>query len=93
MTSGTRVTLFVKPLSGKTELLPEPDGTLVMRVAAPPEKGKANREIVRWMAKKLGKPSSHVRIIAGSHSNQKVIEIYGIDEAELRRSLGICVKQ
>jgi uncharacterized protein (TIGR00251 family) len=83
----------VKTLSNRTELLSEPDGTLVMRVAAPPEKGKANREIVRWIAKKLGKSSSHVKIIAGSHSNLKIVEISGVSEIELTKGLGLKVEK
>jgi hypothetical protein len=64
-------------LSRETKLLAESDGTFTMYVAAPPEKGKANREIVKWLSKKLGKSSSQVRIVAGAYSNKKVIEILG----------------
>lgn len=84
-----RLTIYVKPLSKETKLLSEPDGTLIMYVAAPPAKGKANREIVRWISKKLGKSSSQTRIIAGFHSNKKTIEILGVTDAELTKILGI----
>lgn len=77
-----RLTIHVKPLSRETRLIAEQDGTFTMHVAAPPVKGRANREISKWISKKLGKPSSSVRIIAGHYSNRKVLEISDIDEAE-----------
>lgn len=84
-----RLLIYVKPLSRETKLLSEPDGTFTMYVAAPPEKGKANREIVKWLSKKLRKPSSQVRIIAGVYSNKKIVEILGVEEVELARILEI----
>lgn len=84
-----RLSIYVKPLSRETKLLSESDGTLTMYVTAPPEKGKANREIVKWLSKRLGVSSSQVRIVAGAHSNKKVIEIIGVNDAELARILGI----
>jgi uncharacterized protein (TIGR00251 family) len=81
--------VHVKPLRNETELLCEPDGTLTMHVAAPPVKGKANREIVRWLSKRLRTSSSNVQLVAGFHSNVKVIEIKGMAEAEIPAALGI----
>lgn len=88
-----RLTVQVKPLSKETKLISEHDGTLTMHVAAPPAKGKANREIVKWISKKLKKPSFQVRIVAGLHSNRKIIEIVGVNEAELTQIFGIPVTQ
>jgi uncharacterized protein (TIGR00251 family) len=79
----------VKPLRNETKLLCEPDGTLTIHVAAPPVKGKANREIVRWLSKRLRTSSSNVQLIAGLHSNEKVIEITGMTEAEIAAVIGI----
>jgi len=64
------------------------DGSLMMRVNAPPIKGKANREIVKWLSKKLKKPSSQVRIIAGLTSNLKTLKIIGIDESTFLEATG-----
>ena len=87
-----RFTVHVKPLRNETKLLCEPDGTLTIHVAAPPVKGKANREIVRWLSKKLRISSSNVQLVAGVHSNVKVIEITGMAEAEIAAALGIKCK-
>ena len=84
-----RLTIFVKPLKNETKLIVEPDGTLTMHVAAPPVKGKANREIIKWLAKKLGTQSSNVQLIAGFQSNLKTIEINGLTETEITTALRV----
>jgi hypothetical protein len=77
-----RLKLHVKTMSRETQLVNEPDKTLTLHVTAPPTKGKANREIVKWLAKKLDVSSSQVRIIAGLYSNSKVVEVNGITKNE-----------
>ena len=89
VSNGVRLTVKVKTLRSATKLLCEPDGTLTMHVAAPPVKGKANREIVRWLSKRLETSSSNVQLVAGFHSNVKIIEITGMTEAEIAAVLGI----
>ena len=84
-----RLTVHVKPLRNETRLLCDPDGTLTMQVAAPPAKGKANREIIRWLSKRLGTSSSNVQLVAGIHSNMKVIEIRGMTDAAVVVALNI----
>ena len=84
---GVKFSVQVKPNSRKTELIVETDGTLRMNVAAPPSNGKANREIVRWLAKRLRRPSSEVRLIGGLHSRTKIIAVLNIKSDELKKSL------
>ena len=86
------MTVHVKTLKSETRLICEPDGTLTIHVAAPPVKGKANREIVRWLSKSLRTQSSKVQLVAGFHSNVKVIEITGMTETEIATALGIKFK-
>lgn len=81
--------LQVKAFSQETRLVMGEDLTLTMHVAAPPTKGKANREIVKWLAKKTGKSSSLIRIIAGLYSNSKVIEISNATKTELAALLNV----
>ena len=90
--SSVRLTIFVKTQKNETKLLSEPDGTLTMHVAAPPTKGKANREIVKWFAKKLRTSSSNVHLMAGFHSATKIVEIIGMTEPEIAAALEIRIK-
>lgn len=88
MENGIRVVVHVVPNARETKLQLETDGSLLMRVSAPPVKGKANREIVKWLSKKLRRPSSQIRIVAGLASNLKTIDITGVDEGGFLEAIG-----
>ncbi len=51
------------------------DGTLKVRIHAAPEKGKANDELVRVLAKHFGVSKSAVQVVRGHTSRQKVVTI------------------
>ncbi|MCC6341928.1 MAG: YggU family protein [Bryobacterales bacterium] len=66
----------VIPKSGRTEMAGEmADGALKVRVAAPPEKGKANAELCAFLAKHYGVPRNRVSIMSGETSPLKHIRI------------------
>ena len=50
-------------------------GEITVGVMARPEKGKANKEIVKKIAKHFGVPKSFVRIISGATSRKKIVEV------------------
>ncbi len=52
-----------------------PDGTWKVKVAAAPEKGKANQALCEFLAEKLGVAKSRVRIVAGETSRLKRIHV------------------
>jgi len=78
----------VVPNAKETAIIFESDGSILMRVHAPPVKGKANREIIKWLSKKLRRPSSQVRMIAGAYSNLKTVEIIQMDDKSFLEALG-----
>jgi uncharacterized protein len=66
----------VIPKSSKTELAGYLlDGTWKVKVAAAPEKGKANRALVEFLAEKLGVAKSRIRIVSGETSPLKRIRV------------------
>jgi uncharacterized protein len=83
-----RLALRVQPRSGKNEIAGERAGALLVRVTAPPVDGKANQAVRRLVAKRLGVPAGRVSIVRGESSRDKLIEVDGIDDDELRRALG-----
>ena len=60
---------------------------LKVRVAAAPEKGKANAAVEKLVAAALGMPADRVSIIQGKSSTRKVMEISGLDEGEVLNRL------
>lgn len=70
------VDVKVSPKSSRTELAGRlGDGTLKIRVAAAPEKGRANAELCDYLARQLGVPRSAVRVETGQTSSRKRLSI------------------
>jgi uncharacterized protein len=58
-----------------------------VRVTAPPVEGKANAAVRRLLAKRLGVAPGRVTVARGSSGRDKLIEVEGLDDAELLRRL------
>jgi uncharacterized protein (TIGR00251 family) len=58
-----------------------------LRVAAPPERGRANDAAVALLAETLRIPPDDVRLVAGHGSRDKVVEVSGIAPSEAARRL------
>jgi uncharacterized protein len=66
----------VHPGSAKSELKEVlEDETVKINIAAPAEKGKANKELVRFLAKEFAVPALNVKIISGAGTALKLIKI------------------
>jgi len=61
---------------------------LKVRVAAPPVDGQANAALVALIAKRLGVTRGQVRIASGEGGRLKILEIDGLDQAELETAFG-----
>ena len=60
------------------------NGVLKVRVTAAPQDGDANQAVVKLLAKQLGLARSSVVITSGAKSRDKVVEIFGLDQASIR---------
>ena len=56
-------------------------------LAAPPTEGKANQECIRYLAELAGVAQSRVRIVTGARARLKLVEVEGVEQAELERRL------
>jgi uncharacterized protein len=56
-------------------------------VSAVPERGKANAALVDLLAGALGVPRTRVRVVGGQTARRKIVEIEGVDAAEIERRL------
>ena len=65
----------------------EHDGAVVVRVAAKPVEGQANKAVRKLIAARAGVPASKVEIIRGHKSTRKVIAVEGLSAAQLRAKL------
>lgn len=51
------------------------DGALRVRLNAPPVDGKANQQLVEWLAGELGVPKRAVQVVRGATARRKCIAI------------------
>lgn len=58
-----------------------------IRVAAAPERGRANDEVINVVAAALAISRSAVQLVAGASSRDKIVELQGIEVAEAERRL------
>jgi uncharacterized protein (TIGR00251 family) len=81
---GAAITVKVIPRAPRTEVAGlMDDGTLKVRLAAPPVGGAANRALIEFLAEALHLPASHVDIIAGETSERKLVSLVGISPEEV----------
>jgi uncharacterized protein (TIGR00251 family) len=69
----------VLPAAGRSEIVGSEGGALKVRVAAPPIKDKANRALVKLLAKTLGVTNSQVEILGGHTTRRKTIRVHGVE--------------
>jgi hypothetical protein len=81
------ITIHVQPNAGRNEVVGFEEGVLRVKVAAPPVKGKANKELVDFLSKLLGVSKSSITIDKGHTSRRKVIGIEGLSQAEATKRL------
>ncbi len=48
---------------------------LLIKLGAPPVDGKANAELVRFLAERLNCPKGRIRLLRGEGSRQKVLDV------------------
>jgi uncharacterized protein YggU (UPF0235/DUF167 family) len=84
---GAAFTVVCRPRAPKTRCRKSGDARLRLDVAAPPERGRANDEVLSFFAQALGVPASSLRISAGAGGREKSIRVLGMTCAELARRL------
>lgn len=65
----------VKPNAKLQRLIHEEDGSLTIHLKSPPVDGKANAELIKYLAKEFGVTKSCITIKSGLSSRQKLVEI------------------
>lgn len=83
----TDVPVKVVPGARRDQIAGPLAGRLKIRVAAPPEGGRANDAACALVAAALGLRPRQVRVIAGRASPEKTLRITGADPALVRRLL------
>jgi uncharacterized protein (TIGR00251 family) len=83
-----RIAIKVHPRAKRTAITGRLGEAYKVDLKAPPVDGKANEECIRFFAELMGVPRSAVRIVQGAAGRMKVVEIEGVQMAEMERRLG-----
>jgi uncharacterized protein (TIGR00251 family) len=85
-----RIAIKVHPRAKRTVITGRLGEAYKLDLQAPPD-GKANDECIRFFAELAGVPRSSVRIVQGAAGRTKVVEIEGVETAEIERRLQLGV--
>lgn len=88
-TQGPNVTFPVKvvPGSSRTQIVGLLGPALKVKISAPPEKGKANQELTKFLSQILDLPHSAVAVTSGPTNPQKEITCQNLDPQTLIQKL------
>jgi uncharacterized protein (TIGR00251 family) len=84
---GVDIRVKVVPGSSKTQISGILGEMLKIKIAAPPEKGKANQSLIAFLAKKLGVRKNDIEIVTGKTNPVKILRISGIDPVVVKSLL------
>ena len=82
---GSLVTVWAVPRASRTEIVGLHDDALRVRIAVPPEAGKANRELETILKTTSG--AAAVELVSGATTRRKTLVLRGVDPADARRLL------
>lgn len=88
--SGVKISLLVSPNATRNEVPGFIDGIWQVKIAAPPIKGKANRELIAYLGQLLDVGKSSINIVKGHTSRNKLVAIDGLSQKEIMERLSFC---
>jgi uncharacterized protein (TIGR00251 family) len=83
----TRVRVRVASGSARAGIVGRHGEAWKVRVAAPPERGRANEAVLRLLAETLRVPREAVTLVSGHGARDKIVELAGLGPAQIERRL------
>jgi uncharacterized protein len=87
----TRLRLRVAPSASRAGVVGRHGDAWKVRVAAPPEGGRANEAVVRLLADTLSVSRDSVLLVSGHASRDKIVELTGLGQSQIERRLSAAV--
>ena len=77
-----KIDVWITANAGRNEVIGWRDGRLKIKVKAPAVEGKANEELLRFLAERLQVRRREIGIERGETAKSKLIWVEGIDQAQ-----------
>ena len=85
---GSALAIRVTPRSSKNQIAEIlDDGTIRIRLTAPPVEGKANEALISFLADVLDVSRSKIEIVAGETGRDKLVSILGMDAETVHKRI------
>ena len=76
---GAAITVKIVPKANRTEIVGiQEDGTIKIRLMAPPVEGEANEELISFLAEFLEVDAHNIEILAGANNRRKLITVLNV---------------
>jgi len=85
--NGVIIKVRVIPRSAKSALVGERGDSLVIKLTSPPVEGRANRELVKFLGKRLRIAPTSITLLTGESSREKTLLLSGLDADAVRNRL------
>jgi uncharacterized protein (TIGR00251 family) len=82
-----RIRIHAQPGAKRSEVIGLHGDSLKVKIHAPPVEGKANSELLGFLAGTLECKRNQLAIVAGETSREKVIEVTGLSPEYIREKL------
>lgn len=89
----TVIRVRVQPRSSRREILEQKEGVWRIALTSPPTEGKANHELLKFIAKRLSIAPSQLELVSGVKSRDKRIEVDGLNDSQVTERLSAHLKR
>jgi len=90
----TKLKIRVTPRAKRDEIYSIlEDGTVKVRLTAPPVGGKANKALIKYFSGIFEIPRSRIEILTGFKNRNKLLVIRGMDSVEIYNKLNGIIKR
>jgi len=83
----TILNIHVKPCANRNKVVEVREEFIKIDISAPPERNRANIELINFLKKVLGVDKNSIKIIRGGHSKIKTIQIDSLNRDEVINKL------
>jgi uncharacterized protein len=84
---GVVIKVRVTPNSSRNTIVQGQEDLLTVKLTSPPVEGKANKELLKFLAKKMRVAPSAITIVKGHSSREKTLFVSGVDGETARERL------